>query len=744
MPLSVNQQIDEYRIVRVIGQGGFGTVYLAHDTLLDRPAAIKELTITRQTDETAFKRFLQEARTAGSLNHPNIVTIYALKRHESNVYLVMEYVDGMSLRTLLEREGKLPIESAVEAAIHVCKGLSAAHAKGIVHRDLKPENILITSEGQIKVSDFGIAHVPRNAGGTTMTQVGFQPGTLIYMSPEQVLGRAVDARSDVYQIGELLYEMLAGKHYISLEGIEENARISTGNNMLLMQAKLLDLLSNAICRKPPTPLQPLRPDAPTELRAIIKSTLAKSPAQRPMNATELGQRLAHWLMAHTSSQAEFERLIQLGTTYAKQGRIDDAIREWQAALRINPDDVRPHLALAVFYKEQRRWDDAVREYQATLRISPDHNRVHFDLALIYAKQDRLNEAVRECQEVLRITPSAEAHALLAHIYDRLGRKSEAEAEEQIARKLGDAPTATPDQQAAKVHVQKGNDYLEQKQFDSAVAEYKLALQIELDNPIAHGHLGIAYDKKGQLDEAIGEWQEALSLAPFISSQRLNLARAYREKGRYEEAIHEFEEVTRSESKHSDPYLGKKYLAEAHYGLGCVYTDQGRFDDATHDLQEALRLAPNNAEYHRCLGWVFESQGHYDEAIREYQETIHLDPSNSTAHDNLGYVYWRQGRLDDAIQEYQKELNITPDDDNAHVNLGIAYRDLGQVNDAVQEFQTALRLNANNDEAHYEMGVTYRQLGQIDDAIAEAQIALKLGRQSASQLLDELQAIKAEN
>jgi serine/threonine protein kinase len=225
MPLAPDQQLLEYRIVRQLGQGGFGAVYLAHDTLLDRPVAIKELTITKQTDEGAFKRFMQEARTAGGLNHPNIVTIYALKVEGPNVYPVMEYVGGGSLRSLLEKQGKLDIEQAVRIAIDVCEGLAAVHAKGIVHRDIKPENILLTEDGRAKVSDFGIAHVPRGEGGTSLTQAGFQPGTLVYMSPEQVLGKPVDARSDVYQVGELLYEMLAGRHYIDLAEIERQRGI---------------------------------------------------------------------------------------------------------------------------------------------------------------------------------------------------------------------------------------------------------------------------------------------------------------------------------------------------------------------------------------------------------------------------------------------------------------------------------------------------------------------------------------
>ena len=162
MPLTPGDTFFEYRITRALGQGAFGTVYLAQDTLLDRPVAIKELTAAAQADRAAFQRFLQEARAAGSLNHPNIVTIYALKPADATVYLVMEYLPGGSLRALLSQRGRLPVDDAVRIAADVCDGLAAAHAKGIVHRDIKPENILLTADGRAKVGDFGIAHVPRD------------------------------------------------------------------------------------------------------------------------------------------------------------------------------------------------------------------------------------------------------------------------------------------------------------------------------------------------------------------------------------------------------------------------------------------------------------------------------------------------------------------------------------------------------------------------------------------------------
>jgi serine/threonine protein kinase len=251
MPLASNQQLFEYRIVSVLGQGAFGIVYLAHDTLLDRRVAIKELTVTAQTDEVAFKRFIQEARAAGGLNHPHIVTVYALKVVEPNVYLVMEYLAGGSLRTLLEERGSLPVEEAVRIAADVCEGLAAAHAKGIVHRDVKPENILLAEDGRAKIGDFGIARVPQAMGGYTMTGTGFQPGTLPYMSPEQVRGQRVDERSDVYGVGVVLYEMLTGQPYVDVDALGRRAWEMAGSNVMLFQARLYELLAEAVCEWEP-------------------------------------------------------------------------------------------------------------------------------------------------------------------------------------------------------------------------------------------------------------------------------------------------------------------------------------------------------------------------------------------------------------------------------------------------------------------------------------------------------------
>ena len=383
MSLVLNQRLFEYRVVRVLGQGAFGTVYLARDTLLDRPVAIKELTITAQTDEVAFKRFIQEARVAGGLNHPHVVTVYALKVVEPNVYLVMEHLAGGSLRVLLEQRGSLPVEQALRIAAEVCEGLAAAHAKGIIHRDVKPENILLTEDGRAKVGDFGIAHVPRGTGGTYLSQLtgtGFQPGTLLYMSPEQIRGQQVDGRSDVYQVGALLYEMLTGRHYVDMDALGQQARKTAGSNVVLFQARLYELLAEAVCQREPVGACRLRPDVPGWVGGVVAAALMKGWEKRP-TAEALARALRNGegipVVPPTSSGAArvvlAEGHFNRGVAYHDQGRLDEAIYEFQAALHLNPDLAEAHCNLGVAYGQQGCLDErsaSTRLCYASTRTMP--------------------------------------------------------------------------------------------------------------------------------------------------------------------------------------------------------------------------------------------------------------------------------------------------------------------------------------------------------------------------------------
>ena len=263
-PSSMIEQIAHYRVEGELGRGGMGIVYRAQDTRLGRGVAIKVLPPEATTDDERHQRFVQEARSASALNHPNIVTIYEIGSDAGVAFIAMELVEGTPLDKLLA-SGPLPVTVALDYAAQAAAALAAAHASGIVHRDIKPANIVVTREGRAKVLDFGLAKlVERPASEATLTALATRPGlvmgTLAYMSPEQAQGERVGPQSDVFSLGAVLYEMLAGRRAF---GGSSDAALMT-----------------AILRDPPAPLRSARPEIPSGVDAIVTRALAKDPNTR--------------------------------------------------------------------------------------------------------------------------------------------------------------------------------------------------------------------------------------------------------------------------------------------------------------------------------------------------------------------------------------------------------------------------------------------------------------------------------
>ncbi len=208
MTLAADSQLGPYRIVSQLGQGGMGVVYQAHDPRLDRHVAIKLLPPNLTRDEIAKQRFLQEAKAASALDHPNICTIFEINETgDGQLYLVMARYEGETLKERISK-GPLSLNDAIDIATQVGNGLAKAHAAGIVHRDIKPANLMVTADGTVKILDFGLAKLTGTEG---MTQTGTTVGTVAYMSPEQAKGQEVDHRTDIWSLGVVLYEMLAGQ-----------------------------------------------------------------------------------------------------------------------------------------------------------------------------------------------------------------------------------------------------------------------------------------------------------------------------------------------------------------------------------------------------------------------------------------------------------------------------------------------------------------------------------------------------
>ena len=337
----------------------------------------------------------------------------------------MEYLSGGSLRGLLSQRGRLPVDDAVRIAADVCDGLAAAHAKGIVHRDIKPENILLAADGRAKVGDFGIAHVPRTAGGAYpggLTQTGFQPGTLVYMSPEQIRGEAVDGRSDVYQVGALLYEMLAGRHYIDVEALTRRAKETAGSNVALFQAKWYGLLAEAVCDRPQEGtggLQGLRSDTPEWVQLAVGAALIPQAMRRPTGG-ELAQALRQKnVLAVTASEivtAQNQKEAKEHLERARDMEPKAAIAELELAVRAWPGYAEAYCKLGEAHTKEayckqgeahtkmKSLAEAITAYERAVLLDPSLVVAHIELAKLYKDQGSLEQADRSLREAIRRDP----------------------------------------------------------------------------------------------------------------------------------------------------------------------------------------------------------------------------------------------------------------------------------------------------------------------------------------------------
>jgi serine/threonine protein kinase len=766
----IGQQVSHYRILGKLGGGGMGVVYEAEDLKLGRHVALKFIPENLIGDPKSLERFTREARAASQLNHPNICTIHGIEDNNGHPFIVMEKLDGESLKQHISGHA-MAIEEVLDVGVQVGDALVASHAKGIVHRDIKPANIFLTPSHQVKVLDFGLAKLVNNPGteddagaDNSLTAVGVIPGTAVYMSPEQARCEAIDARSDLFSFGVVMYEMSTGKKPFS------------GNNSLVT----LD----AVLHSKPTPPRDLNPKIPIELEGIIGKAMEKDRNHRYQSAAEM-----------RSDLALLKRETESGTI--KSGSATTKLR---AASRTFGHSSRlmtwlllgmGGLLLAVLASVGAWWynhrEVANAEQRNAIAVLPLQN-MNGDFNIDYlrfALADELS-SVLTYSRTLEVRPSSVTRKYVALDVDpkkvgqelRVGRLLQGH-----FMKQGDSLTVTLEA------IDVPTDRLLWQTTVSAKAEDFIGLQEQLTSQVQHGLLPILGGASGAVDAAARpKNQEAYDF--YLRS----VAQSHDPKPN-KEAIKLLEWAVGIDKTYAPAWeaLGQRYNFDSTYGGGgedafqrsnnayeravsldpnrvmaasnlitnrVERGDLGRAYDAATDL---VRRLPQSADAHFALSYVLRYAGMLEESMKECKAARQLDPGNF-AYRSCAWSFLEMGKTDGAMDFVHLDAGteweawVTPyvflaegnrtEARGAAKNMGKAptyHRDLMEACTAAQPPADLARIVRENEasvmmepdpEAWYHVGTLLAQCGQSEPALRLLKAAVQQNYCAYSALLED--------
>jgi len=697
----IGRTISHYQITSQLGEGGMGVVYEAEDTNLGRHVALKFLSPAMADDDNLLQRFQREARAASALNHPNICTIHGIEQYESQHFIIMELLDGESLGDRIRR-GPLDVDLVLTLAVQITDALESAHSKGIVHRDLKPANIFITSRGQAKILDFGLAKIDRQKPNAEsmmptaklddLTTAGSTIGTVNYMSPEQARGEVTDARTDLFSFGTVLYQMATG--FLPFQG--DTSAVTFDN----------------ILNRDPKPINELNPSLPSELGRIISQALEKDRDLRFQNANDIKTALKR-----------LRRDLQSGKHSG----------ETSSAIHRTATPVHEH-SIAVLYfdnlsgmKEDEYLRDGITE-DITTELSKIKRLKTFSRAVVLGYRDKpvtagqvgkelgasyvLSGSLRRAGNRLRINAqlvdAATDFPLWSERYDR-EMADVFEVQDEIASKIAAALRITlspQEQQALKAkpteNLQAYDLYLRGRNYARRVGRQDMvfALQmfenaVALDPNFALAHAGLAnvcaeyywHFERNQswLDRAVASTEVAI--AKGIDAPEVKLAEAWVDyaEARYEKSIN-----TIRAALSIDPDLDGGY-----YLLGRALFEAGRYQEVVDMMDTALAHAGENYNtampIHNALGALGKPEALKNYIFREiavYEEALRKTPEDARVRVLLAGGYASQGRFEDAKREADMAMALRPDDAMILYNTACAFCAMNNAKDAMTAIRKA--------------------------------------------------------
>ncbi len=756
----IGKTLSHYRISAELGRGGMGVVYRAQDETLGREVALKVVRADAQLDPVARERLIREACTASRLNHPNICTIYEAGEAGNQVYVAMELIPGQSLAATIPREG-MPTEDVARYGAQIADALAHAHEQGVVHRDLKTANIMMGREGRAKVLDFGLARLlPRQElDAATRSQLsaataGEVAGTLAYMAPEQLRGETADARSDIWALGLVLYEMATG------------CRPFSGQSGYELSAKIL--------REPPPPLPKHVPPA---LARVIQRCVAKEPAQRYQRASELraaldvtlsgGERPVaapalsrrKWLLGGAVAMTVL--LLAFGLDFAgvrSRLRGDRTFRVESLAVlplqNLSGDPAQEYFAdgmtealisnLAQIHALRVISRTTVMRYKGSSKPLPEIARELGVDAVIEGSVIRAGERVRVTAQMIE---AATDRHLWAKEYDRdlrdvLALQSEVaraiageiqiEVTPEVRARLAQTPSVNPEAYDAFLRGRALSRRENREDNGAAIELLEQAVALDPSFATAHAELGRVYRARGFLftpeeklweQKAFAEVDRALQLDPASADAHLTrglLLWTPSQGFRHEEAIREFRRAIDL----------KPSLDEAHHQLGMVYLHVGLLGEALKSAEEAVTLNPGNTLALYRIGVVKLYQGKYQQALDVFERTP-ADANPALVTYQTAWTLFYLGRKKEALAVTESYLAKHPEDEGGLCTgiQALLAAGAGDARGAEEKIRKALALGKGYGHFHhtaYNVASAYALLNRPREALQWAEIAVRDG------------------
>jgi tetratricopeptide (TPR) repeat protein len=675
-------QIAHYRIIQKLGAGGMGEVFLAEDTKLERKVAIKTLPAKSIDDMHARRRLFREAKAAATLDHPNICAIYEVNEDGDCLFIAMQYVEGQTLGEKL-LESTLTTDEVLDIGIQVAEALSEAHSRGVIHRDIKPQNVIVTPRGQVKVLDFGLARMaqqerpsdPEAKTETQLTEEGYIVGTVAYMSPEQLKGLPVDARSDIFSLGVLLYECAAGSPPF------------TGNSKIEISSKVLQV-------EPRRPSE-LNPRIPPLLEKIILRAMAKELKDRYQTVDEVLRDLKD-IRDSMSGATELLPSVTRRASATFSERAQSALQmRWVQVLVIAVP-----LLLVITFLGLRLWRASPYQPTSEAKFFYDQGLTAMHAATYFQASKALKQSVALDSQF------APAHTRLAEAYLEIGNTEQAKDELLTANSLAGKRSLAP---MDKLQLD-ATDATARHDFAAAIGGYQKIVDQAASGDKANAYidLGRAYERNEQLDKAIDKaienYLQSTTLNPQSAGAFLHLGIAYSRGRKTQEA----EQAFANAEKIYQVLTNNEGLVEVTFQRGVLLYGAGRLADAKVEFQKVIDALTNQKNDYQLtrtklqLSLIYRDEGNLERAkelATEAIQTAQMADIKSLATNGLidiGLPLMNRGNFDEARNYFQQALELARRDNpggatemRAHLSLGRLYYQQSDNEAAIKELQTAL-------------------------------------------------------